>query len=264
MEPTTSWPVRRFDQSAWESLQDAVISEGYVRLFLNGKLLSGFLCLPCDLEALALGFLLTEGVVSPSGQLPEVRIDPQAAEVHVRAVVDAEAAVRPEQWRTSSGGFYCTSPTGDWSGLSGFGRLDTEVRFSPGAIADAVNAVQENASLFRATGGTHAAALASADGRLLLLCEDVGRYNAFDKVVGSAVRQRIGLQDKAIVTTGRVPLEIAAKAIRTSIPLVVSMSAPTSCALALADRFGVTVVGFARGTRMNVYTHARRVSEDAR
>ena len=113
--------------------------------------------------------------------------------------------------------------------------------------------------LHNAVGGVHDAALFDATGDLLVLSEDVGRHNAVDKALGHCLLRGLPVRDRLLLCSGRLSYEMVAKAVRMGIPLLVSISAPTALALELAERFGVTLVGYLRGQRMTVYTHPERV-----
>jgi FdhD protein len=141
-------------------------------------------------------------------------------------------------------------------------RLDTALRVEDRAIRRLMETMTGAAALFRTTGGTHIACLGDSEGRVLFTAEDIGRHNAVDKVVGLALIAGVGVHDLILCSSGRVSSEILSKAARARIPVVVSRSAPTSRAIELAEGFLLTLVGFARGRRMNVYTAPERVVKD--
>ncbi|NLF77261.1 MAG: sulfurtransferase FdhD, partial [Chloroflexi bacterium] len=114
------------------------------------------------------------------------------------------------------------------------------------------------AETFRLTGGVHEVALAHR-GRLLVSYEDIGRHNALDRVLGYVFLNQIDTSDKAIILSGRIATEMLTKAARIGVPIVVSRSAPTCASIDLAEQLGMTLVGFARGANLNVYTHFDRV-----
>jgi FdhD protein len=121
-----------------------------------------------------------------------------------------------------------------------------------------ISLLEEKSVIFRRTGGVHSAALADRNG-FLARYEDVGRHNAVDKTLGYALLNRVNPVDKILVLSGRIASEILLKAARSRIPLVLSRSAPTYLAVELAEKLGITVVGFARGDKLNVYSHMQRV-----
>ncbi|MDP2960581.1 MAG: formate dehydrogenase accessory sulfurtransferase FdhD, partial [candidate division Zixibacteria bacterium] len=121
-----------------------------------------------------------------------------------------------------------------------------------------MNEFEVKSSVFKSTGGTHSAALADKE-KILLFKEDIGRHNAVDKILGESLIENIPWQDKLLISSGRVSSDILLKAGRAKINLIISRSAPTSLALELAQRLGITVIGFARGKRMNIYTYPMRV-----
>ena len=262
VQPSSSQRIRRYRGGTWEEIEDPLVTEVRMRLFLNDELVTSLMCLPQEIEALAMGFALSEGIASQPQQIRHVGVDVNAGEIRLQADLDAAAAIaRFQQWRTVTGSCGGGTTGQDLSAPSDCKRINTQMRMKRTDLCEAMRAFQEGSTLFRLTGGTHAVAAADVDGHILLFSEDIGRHNAFDKVLGNAARQHIDLEDKAILTTGRISSEIAAKAIRRKIPLLVSRSAPTSYAVALAERFFVTLVGFARGSRMNIYTYPQRIVE---
>lgn len=120
-------------------------------------------------------------------------------------------------------------------------------------------ALRRAQQLFDDTGGLHAAALATAAGELRVVREDVGRHNAVDKVVGYALANRLAAADHVLVVSGRLGYEIVQKAVRFGVPVIAAVSAPSSLAVELAERFGVALCGFVRGERFNLYSHRWRV-----
>ena len=232
---------------------DTVIVERAVELVLNGRVLVRIQCLPERLEDLAVGFLRTEGLIESPREIAECRVAPDGGRVEVRADVDPDRLVLFRERVAMSSG--CGS--GASAAETALPRLASDARFSPEDVLARMKDLLQTSVLFRETGGVHAAAL--TDGRAIrTFAEDIGRHNAVDKAVGAALRQGLDLAHLAILTTGRASADIVAKAVRAGIPAVVSRGAATSRAIELGRSADATVVGFARGDRMNVYTAAWR------
>jgi FdhD protein len=215
------------------------------------------LALPADLDALAVGFLIGEGVLRSVGDLRAVEVAADGTSVRIRGDFDAdalEAISRRWTWGTGCGR----------GGTSRDVDSPVYVPVAPGPAVDPATLTQlmrdfqQAGRLWRLTGGVHACALAGSEG-ILLVAEDVGRHNAFDKIVGRAAMRGIALADKFVLTTGRLTAEIVSKAVACRIPMLVSRSAVTHLAVELARRFALTLVGFVRSGRMNVYSGFQRV-----
>jgi formate dehydrogenase accessory protein FdhD len=128
------------------------------------------------------------------------------------------------------------------------------------ALLDLMERMYQEQIVFQETGGTHGVALATPDGAFFLLAEDVGRHNAMDKVIGRALLQRRDLSRMVALLSGRISFEMALKAICAGIPILAAVSAPTSLALNLAQELNLTLAGFARNQRLNIYTHPHRLT----
>ncbi len=138
-------------------------------------------------------------------------------------------------------------------------RVERDVRVDVDVLAALPDAMRERQGVFRRTGGLHAAALSTADGRVLVVREDVGRHNAVDKVVGWAVMN--GVVADVLVVSGRAGFEIVQKAAMAAIPVVASVSAPTSLSVDVAQACGITLAAFVRDGSANVYSAAERLVE---
>jgi len=216
---------------------------------------------------LAAGFLFTEGLIESRDDLRRVTYcaDLPADEQHYNVVtVSLTRAFDPDVLRRN---FFASSSCG----ICGKATLEqVQVRCRPVAagpvlkaetIAQLPEGLRKAQKIFERTGGLHAAGLFAPDGTLLTLREDVGRHNAVDKVVGEALLAGdLPLADRVLQVSGRLSFEIVQKAARAGIPLVSAVSAPSSLAVETAEHFGMTLVGFVRDGRFNVYTHPGRVA----
>jgi FdhD protein len=223
---------------------------------------------PGDDIDLAAGFLFTEGLLGSLDEVHEIRLCDQ----NVAAVTVKPGRVLRYQQASPRGAarnFLMTSACGVCGKdsieairvRSAFDVAADPVRVSPAVLAALPDRLRQAQRVFSRTGGLHAAGLFSPDGTLLTLREDVGRHNAVDKVAGWALRTgRLPLAGHILLVSGRASFELAQKAIMIGVPVLAAVSAPSSLAAALAEEGGLTLVGFLRGTTMNVYAGAQRVS----
>ena len=136
--------------------------------------------------------------------------------------------------------------------------LKADIKVAPEMIFSLIKEFQDRAMIFKETGGTHCAAVGTTK-EILFFAEDIGRHNAVDKVIGQALLAGTPLEDKFLLLSGRIAYDISMKAARSGIPVCISRAAPTSAALELGERIGLTIIGFVRGKRMNIYTHPERI-----
>ena len=221
-----------------------------------------------DLD-LAIGFLLTEGVIRDAADVRTAQLCAGAETPNTYNVVDVVlGADVPAPAVDPSRNFYTTSSCG----VCGKARIDSVRTRSRFAVADDALAVDATvlAALperlraaqrgFARTGGLHAAGIFTADGEPIVVREDVGRHNAVDKVVGWAVREgQLPLRGRLLMVSGRASFELTQKAWMAGLPLLAAVSAPSTLAVDLAHEAGMTLVGFLRGATMNVYTGSQRV-----
>jgi FdhD protein len=138
-------------------------------------------------------------------------------------------------------------------------KVESQTKISALEVFELVMEFQHRSQIFRTTGGVHSAALCDTKS-ILVFSEDIGRHNAIDKIFGECILKDIPTDDRIIVTSGRVSSEILLKAVKRNIPLLISKSAPTDLGVKLANDLGVTLIGFVRGKRMNVYSNDWRVA----
>ncbi len=271
--PNLLWPIQRIRQETCESMDDPVIVEEPLEIVINGQRVAVLMRLPGQEKELAAGFCVSEGYVRRADDLLLIHHCGLGHPSPGMADGDGEAASRNRvEVRAAAEGF---SPPGhpDVTRLirAGCGAaemtalsealpfLAQDVAIDAGVLLGLDRTMRDRQAVHHQVGGTHAAALFDPHGNLVVLAEDIGRHNAVDKVLGHCLLQRISLEDKVLLTSGRASYEMAVKAIRTGLPIVATVSAPTSLAVQLAQDRGLTLIGYLRGGRMNVYTHHRRV-----
>jgi FdhD protein len=217
---------------------------------------------------LAAGFLYGEGVVSSPEDIKRISycVDVDAEQqyniVNVELREGRAYDLRPleRHFHTSSACGVCGKASLEQLELRGCPVIPPGPRMPAEKIYALPGKLREAQGLFEATGGLHAAALFDADGELVALREDVGRHNATDKLVGWALLEgRLPLSDHAVMVSGRSSFEILQKCLTAGVPIVCAISAPSSLAVEVARRFDITLVGFLRGNRFNVYSAPERV-----
>lgn len=238
--------------------RDAVAGEARVSVWVDGKEVAGLMALPANLEELALGFLFGECFFDRPSEVLSLSVNPRLHSVSVTLAGPARAGL-PEVFRTFTTG--CgrgvsrVSPR--WS--DHFPVIETAVSHAVADILGGVRRLTQSSELFRRTGCVHTAGL-WLEGDIRWTCDDIGRHNAVDKAIGHALRECWPPGDGAmLVCTGRLSSDIVLKTVRAGIPVLVSRSAPTGGAVQIARNLGVTLVGFVRAERCNVYTHPDRV-----
>ncbi|MFF5563699.1 formate dehydrogenase accessory sulfurtransferase FdhD [Streptomyces sp. NPDC012623] len=252
---------------------DTLVAEEPLEIRLDGRPLAITMRTPGDDFALAVGFLVSEGVLAAAADVRSVVYCAGAKEdgSNTYNVVDVRLAPGvPVPDITLERNVYTTSSCG----LCGKASLDAvrttarfpiadtpPVRVEPALLSGLPDRLRAAQRVFDRTGGLHAAALFSEDGELLDIREDVGRHNAVDKLVGRALRQDLLPLSRAILlVSGRASFELAQKAVMAGIPVLAAVSAPSSLAVDLAAESGLTLVGFLRGPSMNVYAGDERIA----
>ena len=259
-DATEVTPVERVTKDDRQDTEDLVTKELPLSIMLNNRELATLLCSPLDLSYLAIGFIFSAGLLKSKDDVEKIIVDDQKGLVRVKTRKSKEPADRPpdKQLITSGGGRVAI-----WGGhysTDAPGQKKVTSRFSvPAAqVLALVRQFQRKSQIFRATGGVHSAALCDRED-ILVFSEDIGRHNAIDKVLGRCILESLPTANRIMLTSGRVSSEIVLKVARTGIPILISRSAPTDLGVRLARDLGVTLVGFARGDKMKVYTKGRRI-----
>jgi FdhD protein len=250
--PVARTGVRRIGAEPME--EDSVAVERAFDFRVNGVRLATIQALPGGLREMTVGFLSYLGLIEDADGIQSVEVDYEAGRIEVGADVtedDLQNAFRLQISSSCGAGIYGPPLPEMAVARDGF-------RVSAQSILDCVHRLRAMAPAFGRTGGTHQAAFHDGE-RIVQFAEDVGRHNAIDKVVGRCLMAGTDTSKGFLAATGRLNAQMIIKALRQRIPVVASRSAATTGALEIADKYGVTVVGFARGHRTNVYTCPQRV-----
>src|SRR6266702_246232 len=260
--------LRRTAGGGAEHRADLLAAEEPLEIRVDGVPLTVTMRTPGDDIDLAAGFLFTEGLLPRLGDVHAIRMcDENVAAVTLkpgRTLAAGPAASR--NFLTTSACGVCGKDSIEAIRVrSAFDVAADPVRVSPAVLAGLPDRLRDAQRVFSRTGGLHAAGLFDPDGTLLVLREDVGRHNAVDKVAGWALRGGLlPLAGHVLVVSGRASFELAQKAVMIGVPVLAAVSAPSSLAASLAEESGLTLIGFLRGTTMNVYAGEHRVvTEDA-
>jgi FdhD protein len=258
--------VLRIDGDTFVLRPDTLAVEEPLEIRVAGAAITVTMRTPGDDMDLAAGFLVSEGVVSKTDELLMMRFCAGADETGENSynVLDLTLTVpgpRPRAFfTTSSCGICGTDSLEAVRTTTSFDVSRDPLTVTPALLSALPDRLRASQKVFDKTGGLHAAGLFSADGELLCLREDVGRHNAVDKVVGWGLREGLlPLSSTVLMVSGRASFELVQKAWMAGIPCLAAVSAPSSLAVDLAVEAGITLVGFLRGSSMNVYSGQQRV-----
>jgi len=246
-------------------VDDLVAAESPVHIIINGVHCLTIMCTPERLEDLITGHLLSEGIIDRHDHLTAIRVeDKHKCEVTLTPELDLQDRLSQAtpflRIVTSACGAGVPSPFAKLMDRLAPLTVDRGLVFDASAVQRAANSLNREASIYRRTGGVHAAAICDRNGILDQLAEDVGRHNAVDKVIGSCARRGQTLNERFLVSTGRLTGDMILKVARVRMPVVASISAILTSGIDVAEKTGVTAIGFARGRRMNIYSHPERIS----
>lgn len=241
-----------------EHIRDAVVDENPLTIFLNDKELVTIVCSPSSLNELAIGFLLSEGLLQDPSDIAAILIAENKETIWVRTSSPVIPPNQDQNHRITTGGGKSGTSFRFIKAARELPPIASDIQFTPIHLLAMIDRLQERSATFKRTGGVHSAALAGQED-LICMFEDIGRHNAVDKVLGYAFLNQISCHDKILILSGRIASEILLKAARAGIPVVLSRSAPTGLTVDLAGSLNITVIGFARGQRLSIYTHPERV-----
>jgi len=253
MKATNKWKVIKLKGSDRNEVEDTVAEEKRLRISINGREVLSLYCTPLMVRELAVGIIMTEGIAESicTERMTIIYGD------EITVDVPAEGEVKTEGASITSG---CVGGITFTKNLTDDAKAEkTSIKRS--ALAGLFRKFHTRSALYELTGCVHSAALSDGED-LICFAEDIGRHNAVDKVIGNSVLEAVDPRGKIMLASGRLSSEIVSKCARWAIPIVASRTAPTALALRIAEETGVTVVGFARGDRMNVYTHHHRIIDD--
>ena len=254
IEPRKPIQYFQINSKKQEPIAGYTIVETPVSLTVNGEVWTTFMCTPVHLEAMMVGFLFNEGILSSMDEVADVRICEHGDNIDVWLTHDAP---KPDSWTRTSG---CTG------GVTAVASIEKpipasvtdEFNLSPGQIHQLVEKLFESQELYRETGGVHTSALSDGD-NVILSAEDIGRHNTLDKIAGLCLMENIWPEKRVLITTGRISSEMLQKGVRMGAKVVASRTSPSSLSVELALAWGITLIGYARRNRFNLYAAPERI-----
>ena len=254
MSPVDRFPVQRVTREGRTDIEDSIVRELPLTILLNNKELVTMLCSPSDLDSLAVGFLFSEGLLNNRDEIRGIAVDGRKGVVRVKTSTEPDSSLLFKRLITTG----CGRGASFYTDARGLPKVESRLVISADSVFRLVHDFQHHSLIYRTTGGVHSAALCDTD-NILCSAEDIGRHNAIDKIFGHCILNNIPTDNRIIITSGRVSSEIMLKVARGKVPVLISVSAPTDAGVNLASTAGITLVGFVRGGRMNVYAHGWRI-----
>ncbi len=243
-----------------KKVADYVANERPLHLFVNTTYWATILCSPSNLKEMAVGHLLSEGILKSTAEIEEVNLKETESSCYIKLNADINVEERLSLSRLHQR--VVTSACGQQS-IYQYQRkpakIVSKLKVKADSVFKCVNQLNFKAEIFRKTGGVHAAAIYKSDGSMVALAEDVGRHNAVDKVIGMAALKKTRFGECFLTSTGRLSGDIVFKASKVGLPIVASLGAALDSGVAMAEAANLTLAGFVRGKRMNIYCYPERI-----
>jgi FdhD protein len=242
----------RYAATGITTMEKEMVREVPVTVYVNRRELITFLCTPHNLRYLVLGFLYLEGIIDGLDEVALLRVCDEEQMIEVRLTQDVELPTRRVLTSGCGGGTTFADLTTQTS------KVDSTLEVTLSQILGLMRRLYRESGLYRTTGGVHTSALSDGQ-KLLIVASDVGRHNTLDKIQGQCLLEGIDTRDRILLTTGRLSAEMLNKAAKMQVPVLVSRTSPTDLAVDMAKAWGITLIGYARGEQMNVYSGEERV-----
>ncbi|GAA0711017.1 formate dehydrogenase accessory sulfurtransferase FdhD [Paraclostridium ghonii] len=252
METTKRYIIKKYHDEEIDEVEDLVVCEYPFTIFLNEQEFITLLCSPKSLENLSIGFLYSEGIIKSVSDIDSINIDEKMGYAYIKLSNLSKFAKQLYGKRVIT--------TGCGKGSIFYNALDSlkcknfkkNLDINYKKLLDIMKVFNKKSELFLETGGVHSVGLIDND-NILYFEEDIGRHNALDKIIGSCLVDNVNIEDKSIITSGRITSEIVLKCAKLGIGCIISRSAPTNLAIDTGKKLNMEIIGFARGNKLNVY-----------
>ncbi len=255
--------IIRLDMSTGKSkkIADYIAEEKPFYLLINTTFWATILCSPTDLQALSVGHFLSEGILRSIEEIEEVVLKESESTCYVKLKPEIKVEDRVKISRLHARIIHSAcGENADYLKTGRIIKVKSDLKVKAQTIFDSVKQLNFKAEGYRRTGGLHVAAIYKADGQLVALAEDVGRHNAVDKVIGMTALNKIDFGECFLALSGRISGDVAFKAVNVGVPIIASLSAALSSGIAMAESADLTLAGFVKGKRINIYTFPERIS----
>jgi FdhD protein len=252
MEATKNYTIQKYQDEEITEIEDLVVCEYPFTIFLNEQEFITLLCSPKSLKSLSIGFLYSEGIIKSVSDIDSINIDEKMGYAYIKIGNLSKFAKQLYGKRVITTG--CGKGSIFYNALDSLkckhfkNNLDIEYK----KLLDIMKVFNKKSELFLETGGVHSVGLIDDD-KILYFEEDIGRHNALDKIIGSCLADNVNIEDKSIITSGRITSEIVLKCAKLGIGCIISRSAPTNLAIDTGKKLNIEIIGFARGNKLNVY-----------
>lgn len=247
-----SLPCTRVDGCIFEPGVHDVVEEIPIALFINGRHAMTAMMSPVNLEDFVTGYLYTEQIIKTIDEIESIRIEQNRVSVITKNLFKV---LGPKKTILSG----CGGST-SFIDVEKLPKIHSDFSISAAAISSALRSVLDS-DIHRATGGFHMVVLLDLQ-HVITVAEDIGRHNAVDRIIGYALRNGIDLSRTFVISSGRISSEMVRKCLIANIPIIVSRSATTTLSVEIAHKTGLTVIGFARGGKLNIYSHPERITRE--
>ena len=249
MQKIKNIEVIRYKNGKNEKTIDSIVSDETTHIIINNTFTYNFSTLPDSLIDFATGYLIGEGKLNSIDEIKEINVDKKTINVKIDNYNEEKKDL-----------VLCSNSSGGWrSKIKNINEMKSNLKIKKEELIHNMRKLRKNASVWQQTGGTHVAAFVNNDKNQFLVREDVSRHVAVDKVIGTAAREKLDFSRSYIIYSGRMPSDMVIKIVRAGIPILASNAAPSFSGYTTAKKGNITLIGFIRDDRFNIYTHPDRI-----